>query len=377
MRVRPNTCLGRETSRALQLDGGDGRELKGTMEIFGTLADGRDVERHRLESAGGLTVDILNFGGVLQRVFAPDRDGRLADVALGYTDLDAYVANPSFLGALIGRCANRIANGRMVIDGVTYLLSRNRGRETLHGGAGGFHKALWTVEAAAPDRLHLSLESPDGDQGFPGALRVEATYSVSPDNALRLDFAATTSRSTNVNLTSHAYWNLAGAGDVLEHTLLIDADAFTPVDERTLPTGEIRSVEGMPFDFRVPTRLGECVAQTTEAQIALAGGLDHNFVLRGDPQRPLARGARLADPASGRVLEIFTTEPGLQAYSGNRLEGGPAGKSGQPYPKWGGVALETQHFPDSAHQPGFPSILLRPGEVFSSSTEFRFATDAP
>jgi aldose 1-epimerase len=163
---------------------------------------------------------------------------------------------------------------------------------------------------------------------------------------------------------------------VLDHTLLVDADAFTPVDERTVPTGEIRAVDGTPFDFRVATRLGERVAQTADAQIALAGGLDHNFVQRGDPARALARAARLADPASGRVLEIFTTEPGLQVYSGNRLGGGPGGKSGQPYPKWGGVALETQHFPDSAHQPGFPSILLRPGEVFTSSTEFRFSVDA-
>lgn len=345
------------------------------MEIFGTLADGRHVERHRLQGSDGFAVDILNLGGILQRVFARDRDGRLADVALGYADLDAYLANPFFFGALIGRCANRIANGRIVIDGVTYLLSRNRGLETLHGGAGGFHKALWTVEAASSDRLHLSLESPDGDQGFPGRLRVDATYSLGADNALRLDFAATTSRPTAVNLTSHAYWNLAGAGEVLDHTLLVQADAFTPVDERTLPTGEIRAVEGSPFDFRVAARLRERVTHAADPQIALAGGLDHNSVLRGDAERPLACAARLFDPGSGRVLEIFTTEPGLQVYSGNRLGGGPAGKSGEPYPKWGGIALETQHFPDSPHQPGFPSILLRPGEVFRSSTEFRMSVD--
>ncbi len=349
------------------------------MEIFGTLPDGRAVERHRLESAGGVAVDILTLGGIVQRVFAPDRNGRLADVALGFADLDAYLANPAFLGALIGRCTNRIAEGRIVIDGVTYLLSRNRGRETLHGGDGGFHKALWTVEAASSDRLHLSLESPDGDQGFPGALRVDATYSLSPDNGLRLEFAATTNRSTVVNLTSHAYWNLAGEGagdDVLDHDLQIDADSFTPVNERTLPTGEIRAVGATAFDFRAPTRLRERVIQTAEAQIALAGGLDHNFVLRGDPERAMARAARLADPLSGRVLEIFTTEPGLQVYSGNRLAGGPPGKWGQPYPKCGGVALETQHFPDTPHQPGFPPILLRPGEVYRSSTEFRLGVSA-
>ena len=343
------------------------------MEIFGILPDGRAVERHRLESTGGVAVDILTLGGVIQRVFAPDRHGRVADVALGYDSLGSYLANPSYLGALIGRCANRIGNGRVDIDGVTYLLSRNRGRETLHGGDGGFHQALWKVEAAALDRLHLSLESPDGDQGFPGALRVDATYSLSAESGLRLDFEATTSRPTIVNLTSHAYWNLAGdgMGDVLDHELQVEADAFTPVNERFLPTGEIRAVDGTPFDFRAAAPLREHVADLSDALIALAGGVDHNFVLRGDPGRSLALAARLSEPASGRVLEVFTNEPGLQVYTGNGMENGPAGKPGRPYTRWGGVALETQHFPDAPHQAAFPSILLRPGEVFRSSTAFR------
>jgi aldose 1-epimerase len=343
------------------------------MEIFGTLPDGRAVERYRLEDAGGVAVDILTLGGVVQRVFAPDRDGRLADVALGFADLDAYLANPSYLGAIVGRCANRIADGRIVIDGVTYLLSRNSGRDTLHGGDGGFHQALWSVEAASNERLHLSLESPDGDQGFPGAVRVDAIYSLSQDKGLCVDFAATTNRPTLINLTSHAYWNLAGegVGDVLDHELQVEADAFTPTTERFLPTGEIRSVEGTPFDFRVATTLRERVMCTSDAQIALAGGIDHNFVLRADPERPPRRVAGLADPGSGRTLEVFTTEPGLQVYTGNGLAGGPAGKSGEPCPRWGGVALEPQHFPDAPHQPAFPSILLRPGEVFRSSTVFR------
>jgi aldose 1-epimerase len=345
------------------------------MEIFGTLPDGRAVERHRLESAGGVLVDILSFGGVIQRLFAPDRRGRLEDVTLGFADLDGYRANPSHMGVLVGRCANRIGNGRIEIDGMTYLLSRNRGRDTLHGGDGGFHHLLWTLEDAAPDRLHLSLESPDGDQGFPGAMRVDATYSLSADNVLRLDFAATTTRPTVVNLTSHAYWNLAGeaAGDALDHPLQVDADAFTPMNERFLPTGEIRAVEGSPFDFRTPAPLRERVAQVADPQIALAGGVDHNFVLRGGSAGQLAPAARLSDPVSGRVLEVATTEPALQVYAGNSIQGGPAGKSGRPYPRWGGVALETQHFPDAPHHAAFPSILLRPGEVFRSSTEFRFS----
>ena len=345
------------------------------MESFGILPDGRAVERHRLESMGGVAVDILTLGGVIQRVFAPDRRGQVADVALGFDNLTAYLANPSYLGALIGRCANRIGNGRVDIDGVTYLLSRNSGREMLHGGDGGFHKALWTVEAAAPDRLHLSLESPDGDQGFPGALRVDAVYSLSADSGLRLDFEATTSRPTIVNLTSHAYWNLAGdgMGDVLDHELQVDADAFTPMNERFLPTGEIRPIDGTPFDFRAAAPLRERVAYLGDAQIALARGIDHNFVLRGDLERPLARAAQLSDPTSGRVIEVFTTEPGLQVYTGNGMENGPAGKSGRPYPRWGGVALETQPFPDAPHQAAFPSILLRPGEVYRSSTAFRLS----
>ena len=348
------------------------------MEIFGTLPDGRAVERYRLEDAGGVAVDILTLGGIVQRVFAPDRNGRLADVALGFSELDAYLANPSYLGAIVGRCANRIADGRIAIDGVTYLLSRNRGRDTLHGGDGGFHQALWSVEAASNERLHLSLESPDGDQGFPGAVRVDAIYSLSRDKGLCLDFEATTTRPTVVNLTSHAYWNLAGeaSGDVLDHTLLLEADAFTPMTERLLPSGEIGAVEGTPFDFRVPTVLRERVMDASDTQISLGGGIDHNFVLRADRDRPLARAARLSDLRSGRILEVFTTEPGLQVYTGSGLEGGPAGKSGRPYPRWGGVALETQHFPDAPHQPAFPSILLRPGEIFRSSTEFRLGASA-
>jgi aldose 1-epimerase len=343
------------------------------MEIFGSLPDGRAVERHRLEGAGGIAVDILTLGGIVQRVFAPDRHGEVADVALGFDNLAAYLANPAYLGALIGRCAGRIGNGRIDIDGVTYLLSRNSGRETLHGGDGGFHKALWTVEAAAPGRLHLSLESPDGDQGFPGLLRVDAVYSLSAEAGLRLDFEATASRPTIVSLTSHAYWNLAGdgAGDVLDHDLQIEADAFTPVNESFLPTGEIRPVDGTPFDFRKAAPLRERITDLDDAQIALVGGIDHNFVLREGPMRPLVRAARLSDPVSGRMLEVFTTAPGLQVYTGNGMQNGPAGKPGRPYPRWGGVALETQRFPDAPHQAAFPSILLRPGEVYRSSTTFR------
>jgi aldose 1-epimerase len=349
------------------------------MDRFGTLPDGRVVDRHRLQSAGGVVVvDILTMGGVIQKVFAPDRAGQVADVALGFADLDSYLHhNRSHLGAIVGRCANRIADGKITIDGVSYLLSRNRGRDTLHGGNDGFHRALWTVEEAAADRLCLSLESPDGDQGFPGTLSVQARYSLSADNALRLDFEAITNKPTVVNLSSHAYWNLAGdgAGEVLDQLLEVDAASFTPLSERMLPTGDLHPVEGTPFDFRYPRPLREAVTRTSDPQIVLAGGLDHNFVLRGGPERGLAPAARLSDQVSGRVLQVWTTEPGLQVYTGNHLEGGAPGKTGTPYRNWEGVALEPQHFPDAPHRPSFPSILLRPGEVYRSSTVFKFGTD--
>jgi aldose 1-epimerase len=335
------------------------------------------VETFRLEN-GGVAVDILTLGGVIHRVLAPDRHGRLADITLGYADLADYARNRAHFGALTGRVANRIADGRIEIDGTTYFLARNQGRDILHGGDGGFHSRVWAVEAAASDRLRLSLESPDGDQGFPGLMRIDAVYSLGPGAALRLDFQASTSRPTVVNLTSHAYWNLAGdgSGEILDHDLMVEADAFTPMTPRMMPTGDILPVAGTPFDFRVSNFLRPRVEQASDGQIAIAGGIDHNFVLRAKPSGALALAARLHDPGSGRCLEVLTTQPGLQVYSGNSLAGGPPGKSGRPYAKWEGVALETQHFPDAPHHPNFPSILLRPGEVFRSSTIFQFSVRA-
>ena len=342
------------------------------MEIFGHRPDGRAVHRHRLENAAGVAVDILTLGGIIQRFFVPDSVGRLADIALGYADLEPYLTNPSYLGAIVGRCANRIGDGKILIDGTTYLLSRNRGRDTLHGGDQGFHRAIWTVEASGPDHLVLTLDSPDGDQGFPGALNVRARYSLGADNGLRLDFTAKTTRPTVVNLTSHAYWNLAaGGGGVLDHRLRIEADAFTPVGDRLLPTGEILAVAGTPFDFREPTPLRDRV-RALDPQIALAGGLDHNFVLRKGAGGELSHAARLSDPGSGRILDVLTTEPGLQVYTGNSLGAdGTPGKNGKPYANGDGVALETQHLPDAPRRPAFPSILLRPGETYRSSTVFQ------
>ena len=345
----------------------------------GTLSDGRNVEVYRLENTNGVAVHILTLGGIIQKFLAPDRSGRQADIALGYGDLESYRLNKPHFGALIGRYANRIANAEITIDGSRYALEANRPPDIIHGGSNGFDKRVWTVADSGPDRLKLTLDSPDGDAGFPGAVHVEALYSLSGDNALRLDFRATTTKPTVIALTNHAYWNLAGesAGEILDHVLEVAADSYMPAGERLIPTGEIVPVAGTPFDFRKPAVLRDRVMQTSDPQIAIAhGGIDHNFVLRAHAANSFKHAARLSDPKSGRVLTILTTEPGLQVYTGNSLAGGPPGKSGKPYGKWEGIALETQHFPDSPHHPNFPSVVLRPGDEYRSSTVFRLSVTA-
>jgi aldose 1-epimerase len=353
-------------------DEGAGMRDKSTA----TLADGRVVESFRLANANGVAVDILSLGGIIRNFLAPDRDGKLADIALGYSDLEYYAANKPHFGALIGRYANRIANAEITIDGTRYALEANRPPDIIHGGANGFDKHVWTVLESGADHLKLALDSPDGDAGFPGAVHVEALYSLSSDNALRLDFHATTTKPTVIALTNHASWNLAGEGDVLDHVLEVAADSFTPAGERLIPTGEIKPVAGTPLDFRKPHALRDGVMQTSDPQIAIAhGGIDHNFVLRAHAANSFKHAARLSDPKSGRVLTVLTTEPGLQVYTGNSLAGGPPGKWGRPYEKWEGIALETQHFPDTPHHPNFPSVVLRPGDEYRSSTVFRVSVD--
>ena len=345
----------------------------------GTLSDGRLVRAYRLENASGVAVHILTLGGIIHRFFAPDRDGRKDDIALGYGDLETYRTNKAHFGALIGRYANRIANAEITLDGTRYALEANRPPDIIHGGANGFDKQVWTVLDSGADRLKLALDSPDGDAGFPGAVHVEALYTLSSDNALRLDFRATTTKPTVIALTNHAYWNLAGesSGEILDHTLEVAADSFTPAGERLIPTGEILPVAGTPFDFRKPATLRDRVMQSSDPQIALAhGGIDHNFVLRAHAANSFKHAAKLSEPKSGRVLTILTTEPGLQVYTGNSLAGGPPGKSGKPYGKWEGIALETQHFPDSPHHPNFPSVVLRPGDEYRSSTVYRISVES-
>jgi aldose 1-epimerase len=297
-------------------------------------------------------------------------------VILGFDSFEPYLKGSPYFGSLIGRYGNRIGGGQFRLDGRVYTLPKNDGPNTLHGGERGFDKVVWTArEVAGKDgpAVELSYLSPDGDQGFPGTLRARVTYTLTEANELRIAYEATTDKPTVVNLTNHAYFNLAGpgGGDILSHLLFVDADRFTPVGPGLIPTGELHGVAGTPFDFRTPTPIGARIA-AKDAQLELAGGYDHNYVLNGEAGT-LRLVARVSEPGSGRVLEVLTTEPGIQFYSGNFLDGSVVGKGGRAYKHRYGFCLETQHFPDSPNQPGFPSTVLRPGETYSTTTIYRFS----
>jgi aldose 1-epimerase len=345
-------------------------------EPFGTTADGHAVERFTLTSASGVTIAVLSFGGVIQSILAPDRAGALADVTLGYDTLAGYEKDKSYLGALVGRYANRIDAGRFSLDGREYSLAQNAGGNHLHGGMRGFNKAVWSVEPfeeGADVGLVLQHVSRAGDEGYPGTLRVRVTYRLTVNGELVIDFLATTDAATPVNLTQHAYFNLggSGSGDILDHVLELIASRFTPVDATLIPTGELRSVRGTPFDFSTPERVGARIGADDE-QLRLAGGYDHNFVLDRPAGTELALAARVSDPASGRGIDIHTTQPGMQFYTGNFLDGSVIGKGGVPLTYRSGLALETQHFPNSPNEPAFPSTILRPGEEHRSRTVYHF-----
>jgi aldose 1-epimerase len=325
-----------------------------------------------------MRVAVLDYGGIVQSLCVPDRDGRLGDVVLGYDEVAGYERDRFYIGAAIGRVAGRIGGAAFTLDGERYALAANDGPNHLHGGPRGFDKVVWrarTFEDA--DRVGVVLEhlSPDGDEGYPGNLRARITYAVNDANVLSVDYHATTDRPTPVNLTQHAYFNLAGegSGDVLKHELTVHAESYTPLDAGLLPTGQIAPVEGTPLDFRAPRRVGERIDAAHE-QLRTAGGYDHNLVLDG-ADGAVRPAARLSDPASGRVMEVHTTEPGMQLYTGNFLDASILGKHGDRYGPRAGMCLETQHFPDSPNRPEFPSIILRPGEEFRSRTEFRFSTE--
>jgi aldose 1-epimerase len=333
---------------------------------FGTLPDGTPVELYTLTNRNGLVVKITNFGGRITELHVPDRHGNLGNITLGHADVRPYTQpNEPFFGALIGRVANRMANAKFDIDGITYTIPANDGPNALHGGPRGFDKVLWKA-TGSPNSIALSYLSPDGDMGFPGNLKAEVTYTLTDDNALRIDYAAVTDKPTCVNLTNHAYFNLAGpgSGDILRHEITIAAGRYTAVHPNLIPTGEIAPLKGTDLDLAMPTPIGKNIA-------ALSMGYDHNYVL--DNPGETSPVAVVYEPRSGRVLEVFTDQPGIQFYSGNFLDGSIKGIGGV-YNKHGAFCLETQDFPNSPHHPNFPSIVLRPGERYQQFGLFKFST---
>ncbi len=344
---------------------------------YGTAPGGAPVHLYKLTNSHCMRVKIITYGGIIQSLSVPNRHGRSRNVALGFSSLDDYVEqNDPYFGAIIGRYANRIANGEFTLDGVTYELPVNNDPNTLHGGPKGFHTKVWDaqpVQDADSVGLRLSYTSRDGEQGFPGRLETEVTYTLTENNALRMHYMATTSKPTVVNLTNHSYFNLGGegTGTIYDHKLKINANRYTPVDSTLIPTGRIARVAGTPFDFRTPKAVGARI-RNSHPQLLTGLGYDHNYVLNGG--RGLQPAARLADPKSGRVLHILTTEPGVQFYSGNFLDGTLVGTSGHTYRQGDGLALETQHYPDSPNQRHFPSTVLRPNETYDTTTVFRFST---
>lgn len=324
-----------------------------------------------LTNADGLEARISDYGGTVMGLKTPDREGRLADIVLGFTTIEPYLAGTPYFGAIVGRYGNRIANGSFALDGHRYTLAQNNGTNSLHGGIAGFDKKLWTAEPFADAQgqgLRLSYVSPDGEEGFPGALAVTVVYRLGNDNALAIDYSATTDQPTVVNLTNHSYFNLSGdrALPILDHVLQVNADRFTPVDDRLIPTGEWRALDGSPLDFRTPTAIGARIDAEDE-QIRLGGGYDHNYVLNQAVPHEEIVAAQVVEPVSGRTLTVRTTEPGMQFYTGNFLDGA--------FAKRCGFCLETQHFPDSPNQPGFPSTQLRPGETYRTRTVYAFGIE--
>ncbi|WP_420458882.1 aldose epimerase family protein [Neolewinella sp.] len=348
--------------------------LRVSTQPFGQTKEG-PVTKYTLENANGMQVSVINQGGIITNIVVPDKNGAMEDVVLGFDSVTSYLGDYPYFGAFIGRYGNRIAKGTFELDDEQYTLPTNNGPNSLHGGLKGFDKKYWTatpLEEADRVGIRLTGTSPDGEEGYPGTLTVTVHYWLDNDDALTLEYAAETDEATPVNLTNHTYFNLggAGSGDILGHELMIAADRFTPVDETLIPTGKLQSVEGTPFDFRQPTPIGERI-EADDEQIRFGGGYDHNFVLNRSGEG-LQQIATVYEPESGRTLEVETTEPGVQFYSGNFLDGSNIGKGGQPYELRTGFCLETQHFPDSPNQPDFPSTILQPGETYTSTTVYRF-----
>jgi aldose 1-epimerase len=342
-------------------------------DAFGSAA-GQPVEQLTLTNKNGVEVRAITYGGIITSIKTPDRAGTTGDIVLGFDSIDGYLAGHPYFGAIIGRYGNRIAKGRFTIDGQEYTLATNNGPNHLHGGIKGFDKQIWNAKILPPmagqSSVAFTYTSADGEEGYPGALIVEVTYTLNDENELIVDYLARTDKATHVNLTQHSYFNLAGGGDILGHELTIDADRFTPVDATLIPTGEIASVEGTPFDFRQSTAIGARI-DAPHPQIKVGPGYDHNWVLTRSGEG-LQHAARVVEPKSGRTLDVSTTEPGMQFYAGNFLDGKLIGKGGQSYGRRSGFCLETQHFPDTPNHANFPTTLVKPGQEYKSRTVFAF-----
>jgi aldose 1-epimerase len=344
--------------------------MKVTIERFGVMPTGEEVQLFSLTNNHGVEVKIISYGGIIVAINVPDRNGEMADIALGHDALEGYVNRSRYFGALVGRYANRIARGRFHLNGLEYQLATNNGPNHLHGGLRGFDKVVWNAKAN-DETLRLNYLSRDGEEGYPGNLEATVNYSLTDENELRIEYFATTDKDTIINLTNHSYFNLAGRGTVLDHEIIIHADAFTPINDTLIPTGEVRAVVGTPMDFNSSSTIGARI-NIEDEQLRNAGGYDHNFVLRAGDQK-LRQVAEVYEPGTGRALTVSTTQPGMQFYSGNFLNGTIIGKNGRAYVKHSGFCLETQHFPDSPNHPSFPSTVLRPGEQYHHVTVFRFS----
>jgi len=348
-------------------------KLEVQKQAFGTTSDGAAVDLYTLSNAAGMKAGIMTYGGTVVSLTAPDRTGKFADILLGLDDVASYQKGTAYFGALIGRYGNRIGHAQFKLDGATYKLAPNDNGNTLHGGLVGFDKRIWSATPGnGPDgqTLELNYVSKDGEEGFPGTLTTKVVYTLTPKNELKIDYTATTDKTTVVNLTNHSYFNLAGEGDVLGHEVMIAADRFTPVDAGLIPTGELKPVAGTPFDFTKSTAIGARI-EADDQQIKYGKGYDHNWVLNKQGAG-LTKAAEVHEPKTGRVMEVLTTEPGLQFYTGNFLDGSLKGK-GKTYNRRNGFCMETQHFPDSPNKPDFPSTTLKPGETYKTTTVYRFS----
>jgi aldose 1-epimerase len=350
------------------------QQLSAGKRLFGKLNNGKEVYMYTLKNRNGMTAEIINYGATVVSLFAPDKNGKFADVILGYDSLQSYENGTSYFGAIVGRYGNRIGKGKFTLEGKSYQLTINNGENHLHGGTIGFNKKLWSTDSYDGHSLKMTLVSPDGDQGYPGTLTINVTYSLTDNNELKIDYSATTDKPTILNPTNHCYFNLTGnlENTILNQVLMINADKYTPIDSEFITTGEIAKVAGTPMDFRNPTPIGERINDNF-IQLKNGKGYDHNWVLN-DYNGKVREAATVYDPSSGRELEVLTDQPGVQFYSGNFLDGSEIGKGGIHYQHRTGMCLETQHFPDSPNKKNFPSVELKPGEKFNSTTIYRFTT---